>query len=439
VSQDDPFSPFRDEDKTVVRPMPGGRRRPDPNAPPTVMTPPVAPSPVDERPMVGRFDCGQENLLVTAAMPLLSLAGRLRSLPLHQAVDDLQQRMVREVREFETRTLQLGLAPEQGKMASYGLCSFLDEIILNTPWGSQSSWAHHSLLVIFHKEAWGGERFFDIVQHLQRAPAQNLDLLELCYLFVSLGFQGKYRIVANGINALEQLRQDLFQSIQRVRGDFERELAPRWRGLRDLRPALLRYVPLWVVGMVAAALLVLAYIGFALAIDGASDPAYKDLLALSRQDIRLATAAAPPPVAKRVVPGRGDRFRRLLAAEIGQNMVEVVDDNLLRIRNSFNSGSDQIKPEFQPMIAKIGKELVPGQDTVLVTGHTDDKPIVSARFPSNWHLSTSRARHVADRLSATAGATLRVRAEGRSDGEPLAPNDKAENRALNRRVDILIQ
>jgi type VI secretion system protein ImpK len=217
-------------------------------------------------------------------------------------------------------------------------------------------------------------------------------------------------------------------------------LSPRWRGLHDLRPALLRYVPLWVVGAVAAALLVLGYIGFALAINGASDPAYKQLLALSHEDIRLAAAAAPPPVVKKVtVPGRADRFRRLLASEIADNMVEVVDDNLLRIRNSFASGSDKIKPEFLPMIAKIAKELIPAQDNVLVTGHTDDRPIVSARFPSNWHLSTSRAKHVADMLTATTGPTLRIRAEGRADGEPLASNVTAEDRALNRRVDILIK
>lgn len=444
MSQDDPFSPFRDDDKTIVRPTPGGRRNkaPDTVSPPTVNVASAGYAlPVDERPVVGRFESGQENVLVTAAMPLLSLAGRLRGMPIHQAVEELQQRMVKEVREFETRTLQLGLTPEQGKMASYGLCSFLDEIVLNTPWGAQSSWSHHSLLVIFHKEGWGGERFFDVLQHLQRAPAQNLDLLELYYLFVTLGFQGKYRIVSGGLNALEQQRLDAFQSIQRVRGDAERELSPRWQGLRDLRPALLRYVPLWVIGAVAAAVLALGYVGFVLAINGISDPVFKQLLGLSHEDIRLAAAAAPPPpvIKKVTAPGRADRYRRLLAAEISANMVEVVDDNLLRIRNSFASGSDKIKPEFLPMIDKIAKDLVPAQDNVLVTGHTDDKPIVSARFPSNWHLSNSRAKNVADMLIADASPGLRIRAEGRADGEPLAPNDNADNRALNRRVDILIK
>jgi type VI secretion system protein ImpK len=91
------------------------------------------------------------------------------------------------------------------------------------------------------------------------------------------------------------------------------------------------------------------------------------------------------------------------------------------------------------MLKKIAKELENEQDSILVTGHTDDKPIVSARFPSNWHLSAARAKNVLAILTASAQLKGSARAEGRADGEPLAPNDTPEHRALNRRVDILIK
>jgi type VI secretion system protein ImpK len=248
-------------------------------------------------------------------------------------------------------------------------------------------------------------------------------------------------VLTGGGNALEKYRLELYQLIQRVKGDYERELSPRWQGLKDVRNVLVRYVPLWVVGAVLGVALILVYIGFVLALNSRSDQVYKQLFDLAKQPVQIASAAMPPPVpvVKPVVVERRERFKQLLANEIAANMVEVVDDKLLRVRNSFASGSDQLKPEFTPMLKKIADELAAGKDNLLVTGHTDDKPIVSARFPSNWHLSTSRAKKVSEMLSSLATLNGKVRFEGRADGEPLVPNDSPEHRAINRRVDLLIQ
>jgi type VI secretion system protein ImpK len=80
---------------------------------------------------------------------------------------------------------------------------------------------------------------------------------------------------------------------------------------------------------------------------------------------------------------------------------------------------------------------VPG--TILVTGHSDDVPIHTARFPSNWELSTERARSVAGLMTTKLREPGRLRAEGVADSEPLAPNDSAANRARNRRVAIVVR
>ncbi|MBC7944272.1 MAG: OmpA family protein, partial [Burkholderiales bacterium] len=77
---------------------------------------------------------------------------------------------------------------------------------------------------------------------------------------------------------------------------------------------------------------------------------------------------------------------------------------------------------------------VPGQ--VQVTGHTDNVPIRTARFPSNWHLSQERARSVMQLLAAQGVAGRRLSAEGRADAEAIVANDSAANRARNRRVEI---
>jgi len=445
VSQDDPFAPFGDDDKTMIRrPSPGGRGR-SKSAEDLTYTqpiPPVAPPPHSQEfplpaPGAGLPAFG-DNPVTAAALSLLSLCSRLRNTVAHRDIAGLQQQLVGGIRAFEDRVLRQGMAQEQVRMASYALCTLLDETILNTPWGAQSIWGHQSLLVIFHKEAWGGEKFFQIATHLARQPAQNLYLIELFYLCLSLGFQGKYRIMRDGSNELERYRDELYQLIHRVRGDFERNLSPRWQGLKDVRNALMRFVPLWVVAAVAGGILFLTYLGFLFSISGVSDQTRARLAALGREKIQTA-APLPPPAAKPPVPGRAERFTVLLKDEIGQGMVEVIDDRTLRIRNSFPSGSDQVKQEFAPMLRKIAGELGAGQDTVLVTGHTDDTPIHNPRFPSNWDLSVARAKHVAALLLASGALAGRVSAKGSADGEPLAPNDSPEHRALNRRVDISIQ
>jgi type VI secretion system protein ImpK len=430
VNQDDPFAPFGDDDKTVLRPSPGGRRRPTPApaAPPPVS---ISELPLDSH----RRALFGENPLIGGALSLLSLVPRLRKTVTHYAIDELQQQLVNELEAFENRARQRGISQEHTRIASYALCSLLDETVLNTPWGAQSIWGHQSLLILFHKQAWGGEEFFRILGRLVQQPAQHLYLLELFYLCLSLGFEGKYRVTPNGLNTLEQTRNELYQLIQAVRGDFERALSPHWQGLRDVRSALVRYVPLWVVGAACGALLILIYLGFAIAVDSASDPVHRQIFALAKEEAPSVTAAPliQPP------PGRAERFRRLLAPEIAEGLVEVVDDGTLRIRNSFASGSDQVKQGFVPMLKKIAAELESGQDAVLVTGHTDNTPIFSARFPSNWHLSRARAKNVAEILAASASLAGKVSHEGRASGEPLAPDDSAEHRALNRRVELLIK
>ncbi len=449
MSQDDPFTPFGDDDRTMIRrPSPGGRARPSPaddptNAPayntPRVSAPPPLP-PQDVNLPAGLGPMVSGNPATAAALSLLSLASRLRNTASHRDIPGLQHQLVSEMRGFENRLLQQGVTQEHTRMASYVMCSLLDESILNTPWGAQSIWGQQSLLILFHKEAWGGEKVFQIIDHILRSPAQNINLIELCYLSLSLGFQGKFsQARTGGVNELEKYRLELYRHIQRVRGDFERALSPRWQGLKDVRNALMKFVPLWVVAAVAGAVLLLAYLAFLFSISSASDEALSHLAALGKEKIKTAQAL-PQPVIKPPVPGRKARFTVLLKDEIAKNMVEVVDDRTLRIRNSFPAGSDQVKPEFGPMIKRIAAELASGQDRVLVTGHTDNVPIRSVRFPSNWDLSVARAKHVADILVDSGGLNAaNVKSKGKADEEGLAPNDTPEHRALNRRVDILIQ
>ena len=105
-------------------------------------------------------------------------------------------------------------------------------------------------------------------------------------------------------------------------------------------------------------------------------------------------------------------------------------------------GQTVVKPQYVNVLGRIAEALneVPGQ--VLVTGYTDNQPIRTVRFPSNWHLSQERADVVKNmldaRLTGKYATPNRVRAEGRAESEPIAPNDTPENRARNRRVEVTL-
>ena len=435
MAQQGPFG-ADDDGKTVILPNPGGRS--------PVHTPPVSQSPPPAQPAMPAVDlqllngASSANTLLSLASPLLSLSARLRVTVSYAGIEQLKQNLLKEVAEFETRALQSGLLPEQVKSASYVLCAFMDEVIQNTPWGVQSNWGHMCLLISVHREAWGGERFFQVLDYALKQASQNVQLVELCYVLLGFGFQGKYRVIANGLNELETVRAELYQAIQRIRGDFAVELSPHWQGQNTGKKSLAAQIPLWVISAVAASVLLLSYFAFLFALNASSDPVYKQLLGLAKEAAPQ-YADSPLPAAVPAAAKSLQRFIPLLSAEISQNMVEVADDKIIRIRNSFASGSDQIKPEFLPMLKKIAKELENGQDSIVVTGHTDDKAIVSAKFPSNWHLSVARAKNVLTILQSSANLSGSSRSEGRGDGEPLVSNDSAEHRALNRRVDILIK
>ncbi len=112
----------------------------------------------------------------------------------------------------------------------------------------------------------------------------------------------------------------------------------------------------------------------------------------------------------------------------------------IRERTSFDSGSAELKAGFVPVLHKIRALLGELQGDIRVEGHTDDIPIATARFRSNWELSASRAVSVAHELLADETlAASRFTIVGHADTQPVESNDTAEGRAANRRVDVQIK
>ena len=109
-------------------------------------------------------------------------------------------------------------------------------------------------------------------------------------------------------------------------------------------------------------------------------------------------------------------------------------------RATFNSGEAEIKQEMLPIIDQVVDVLAGCSGDIIVAGYTDNVPITSGRFRSNWDLSAARAVSVVHELVMNRQIDAeRVIAAGRAETQPLAPNTSAENRARNRRVEIAIR
>jgi chemotaxis protein MotB len=139
-----------------------------------------------------------------------------------------------------------------------------------------------------------------------------------------------------------------------------------------------------------------------------------------------------------------NELKGILKDEIADGLVTVenIEDKIIiRIqeKGSFSSGSADFNPGFLDVIDRISDALVRSPGRIVVAGHTDNVPIYTDRFRSNWELSSARAVTVVHALLMNPGISEdRVLVEGYADSHPLVPNDSAENRAKNRRVELVI-
>jgi type VI secretion system protein ImpK len=418
-----------DPDDTILIPQPGGRMTAQPREEDVPRAPVLPVLPV----------ASGLNPLVRAANPLLELALPLRHRAAMTDIEVLRAELVRMMRAFESEARASGADTEKLAAARYCLCTYIDEAISGTPWGS-GVWASRSLLVTFHNEASGGERFFLILQRLAQDPARNVDVLELLYVILSLGFEGRYRLIDGGRSQLESVRERLSRIIGDQRGAFEIELSVHWRPAERARRALAQRMPPWVCAALAGVVLVTTHIALAMSLNRTSDPVFD---ALNRIRVSARPAAQASVIAQAVMPARTATLATFLAPEIRQGLVSVrqqADRSVVTIHgdNLFASASASLDPAYDALIGRIADALksVPGK--VVVTGHTDDQRLVSARFPSNWHLSQARADSVSAMLASLTGTPARFSAEGRGDAEPLASNDTPAGRAKNRRVEITL-
>jgi type VI secretion system protein ImpK len=198
------------------------------------------------------------NSLVSAAIPLLLLMIKLKETQLpQQQINTLRRQVLEEIIAFTNRAHTLECSPRLILAARYCLCTALDEVILSTSWGGQGNWANQTLLSTVQKETWGGERFFIILDEMTKAPQENLNLLELLYIILSLGFEGKYYSQEQSVR--DDIRHRLFGLIMQYREEPQKLLSP---SLANMQPAISLakgWLNNWKITVISIAVLILFY------------------------------------------------------------------------------------------------------------------------------------------------------------------------------------
>lgn len=140
-----------------------------------------------------------------------------------------------------------------------------------------------------------------------------------------------------------------------------------------------------------------------------------------------------------------------IAREVERAMQGLIAENLIAVRRKatfleieiktdilFPSGVAAITPAAKPVIAALGNILKPFDNPLRVEGHTDDVPIATASYPSNWELSSARAASVVHVLLAAGVAPRRLAVSGFGEYQPIAANTTVEGRNANRRVVLVV-
>lgn len=376
-----------------------------------------------------------DNPLHAAAAPLLNAIVQIRLAATHDDPAGLRHQLVDEIRQFETRCKQLELPFEMIIGTRYCLCSVLDEAAAQTPWGTRGVWSGNGLLVTFHNESWGGEKFFQLLSRISQAPQQHLWLLEVIHYCLLLGYEGRYRSVEHGRAQCDAIRNRLAQLIETTRNAPPQPLGAQVV-VRPLQSNLWRPpVPLWACVTVTAFIACMIFSALNWRLGSAAAPLLREIYQTPLPQVKNGRSSGSQQALL--------DLRTPLSNVIAAGQLEVSDGPfgskvMLSSDKLFDSGASALNPVGRALIARVAAAMKEIKGNVVVTVYTDNQPPRNSRFASNYEYSQAQARAIAVQLNQQLAAGHHVRAEGRGDSNALLPNINQENRANNRRVEITL-
>ncbi|MFC6051684.1 cell envelope biogenesis protein OmpA [Acinetobacter sp. Ac_877] len=367
------------------------------------------------------------NPLISAAFPIFNKLVETKEVEYKGATIDILENFKKCIEEFETQAELNRVTYESIQAARYCLCTMLDEFATKFGWADQE-WNARSLLVTFHNETWGGEQFYQLLDSLKKDALKNLHLIELMYCCLVLGYMGKYKILNNGKVTVESIKKELEKIIKEHGEEKNPKILNESLINTSFNSEKRKIIPYWVLFLSGFIIMLMIYITMKFILSKYSYELEERMNAMhfvldKRKDHKYLT-----PLLKYEIE------RNLLKVDeiVGKSTITILGDEL------FSSGSDQVNDRYYPVMASIGQALNEVKGRVDVFGYTDDRAINSGKYPSNWHLSQGRSDAVKRILMNYIQDTSRIRAEGRGADALLNETNTEENRAKNRRVEIVV-
>lgn len=436
MSQDDPFGLSEDRERTRIR---------------MVGTPmPRAPMPFTAAPL--KRARAHPNKLVNAFSALLEFAPELENALPPENPEVLRTRLQEELVRARDTAVAAGSSLERADQAAWSVAALLDDLALNTPWGGASIWPRQPLVVMLRGDVDAGAQFFSRLEELERHPNRDQEMLELQYYCMALGFRGKYRVPGRaGDRSLNAVRVAAARFLRNADAE-DASLSPNWRGVvaSDEPPRFT--VPLWVMAAIAAVLATAIYVGLSMGLSNQATQLTTLVRALPPADraelLRTAPQAEAPPVetvdfallpefAAAAPEGLRPALKGAESVSLARLVIQASNPEL------FQSSRAELTDGFQPLITSIAKVILENQEligNITVVGHTDGIPLQRTNpLSTNQRLSEARAATIADILVQNGVPRERVRSEGRAATDPVADDGTREGRALNRRVEVLVE
>ncbi|SFV51316.1 Outer membrane protein ImpK/VasF, OmpA/MotB domain [hydrothermal vent metagenome] len=163
----------------------------------------------------------EENPFLASAKGLFRETYSIINLRESKDIDSISRDMHKEMDRFAENLNKYGGDSHYLEIARYMMCTFCDELIANSSWASNRHWAEVSLLNYYHKESYGGDKFFQILDKSMTKPSKYINLLELAFVCLSFGFGGRYK-QQNRLQELNTLKENLYRQIKNISSQKEK-------------------------------------------------------------------------------------------------------------------------------------------------------------------------------------------------------------------------
>lgn len=222
------------------------------------------------------------NPLVDAAAYLFSIIGKLKQVTSYRNLAKLHQELLQELNAFQDTAKSHGYSSEYILVARYALCATLDDIILNTSWGSQGQWDSFNLLSTLNQESSQSDRFFIILDRISKDPILYIDVMELMYICLSLGYKGQFHSTEFNNNQLDHITNVLYKCIRAYRGEFSKTLSPFPIKTVSAQKKYSKKMPMWMILVTTIFIIVTLFLSLQFLLDTISNQAYQDLMNIGK-------------------------------------------------------------------------------------------------------------------------------------------------------------